>query len=138
MLHYLDVLERREVELLDQVVDEHVVVHGPGGSPGLEGLDAFKREQAGSPFSEERIEVDDLLVAGDKVVLRYRLECTHSGEFLGVPPSGRRLRASGIKIYRLANGKIAEIWGEDDLYGLLEQLRLVPPLAELRSEGADV
>jgi predicted ester cyclase len=67
---------------------------------------------------------NEVLVAeGDKVVAHdtYRLE--HVGEIAGIPPTGRELTATGIDIYRIADGKIVEQWYEMDLTGMLQQLR---------------
>ena len=128
---YLGLLERRDLDGLAGVVAEDVVAHRSTGEVAVEGLDAWLGEQAASPFVDERVTVEDLLTDGTKVVVRYRLECTLGHEFLGVPGDGRRLTAHGIKIYRVRDGKIAEIWGVDDLYGLLVQLEVVPPLERL-------
>ena len=47
---------------------------------------------------------------------------THSGDFQGIAPTGRRISFGQIAIYRMADGKISEIWEEADLLGLMQQL----------------
>jgi predicted ester cyclase len=66
------------------------------------------------------------LAEGDKVVVRYTVEGTQQGELLGVLPTGKHFRISGICIYRLAEGKIAEQWEQMDMLGLMQQLGVIP------------
>jgi steroid delta-isomerase-like uncharacterized protein len=49
---------------------------------------------------------------------------THSGPFLGHPPTGRTFRATGLDVFRLQEGRIAELWGSFDTDGMLRQLGL--------------
>jgi predicted ester cyclase len=67
-----------------------------------------------------------LLAGEDKVVVRYTAEGTQQGELLGIPPTGKRFRTSGICIYRLAEGKVAEVWEQMDMLGLMQQLGVIP------------
>jgi predicted ester cyclase len=45
-----------------------------------------------------------------------------------MPPTGKKIDLSGIEIFRIENGKIAEIWGQADLLGLMQQLGVIPQL----------
>jgi steroid delta-isomerase-like uncharacterized protein len=62
----------------------------------------------------------------DQVAVRYTLEGTHQGLFAGVPATGKRVKLSGIAIFRLADGRIAEGWGCADFLGFLQQLGALP------------
>jgi predicted ester cyclase len=65
----------------------------------------------------------DLLVAeGDLVVGRWTTQGTHTGEWAGVPPTGKRATFAGVNIFRIANGKVVELWNHRDDLGLMEQL----------------
>jgi predicted ester cyclase len=70
--------------------------------------------------------IDDLVAEGDKLTVRFTVEGTQQGELLGVPPTGKHFRISGIGIYRLAEGKFAETWEQTDLLGLMQQLGVLP------------
>jgi steroid delta-isomerase-like uncharacterized protein len=70
--------------------------------------------------------VDDLIAEGDKVIARWTAEGTHTGELMGIPPTGRRGTVSGILIYRLVEGKIKEGWQNWDTLGMLRQLGILP------------
>jgi predicted ester cyclase len=65
---------------------------------------------------------DEILAVGDRVVLRTTNRATHTGDFQGTPPTGRRISFGQIAIYRMADGKISEVWEEADLLGLMQQL----------------
>lgn len=76
-------------------------------------------------FPDLRFTVEDQIAEGDKVCVRYRFQGTNSGPFQGRPATQKQVVYSGILIYRIANGKIAEQWTEFDLMGLLRQLGLL-------------
>jgi len=65
---------------------------------------------------------DEILAVGDRVVLRTTNRATHTGDFQGIPPTGRRISFGQVAIYRMADGKISEVWEEADLLGLMQQL----------------
>ena len=87
-------------------------------------LDELIRLERGfaAAFSNISSNVEDLLGVGDKVVLRSTTRATHTGEFYGVEPTGRQVTITGIVIYEIFDGRIAESWGELDLMGLFRQL----------------
>jgi predicted ester cyclase len=70
--------------------------------------------------------VEDQIAEGDKVVVRYRFRDTHLGAFQGMPPTGKQVAYTGILIYRIADGKIAEQGTEFDLLGFLRQPGILP------------
>jgi predicted ester cyclase len=51
---------------------------------------------------------------------------THTGEFQGIPPTGKRIAVTGIWLDRLAGGKLVERWGVVDALGVLQQLGAIP------------
>ena len=88
---------------------------------GIEGIKAeVRKHRVSFPDWQER--VDDIIAEGDRVVIRFTSTGTHLGEFAGIAPTGRKVSIQEMAIYRLAQGKIVEQWGQPDLHGLLEQL----------------
>jgi len=63
-----------------------------------------------SALSGLREEVEDMIAEGDRVAVRYTLYATHTGDFYGVKPTGKTIKVSGIEIFRIEDGKIAEFW----------------------------
>jgi predicted ester cyclase len=67
--------------------------------------------------------VDDFTVAGgDIVAVRWEARGTSRGHFLGVAPTGRSLDYTGISMYRVEDGRIAEIWETRNTIGIIHQL----------------
>ena len=71
-----------------------------------------------------RTEIQDLIAENDKVVARVLMTGTHTGDFYGIPATGKHVEFTGVFIVRIVNGKIVEHWGEEDSYSLLLQLGL--------------
>ena len=57
---------------------------------------------------------------------RTTMRGTHTGDFFGIPPTGRRVELPGVHIMRIANGRIAEHWGSNDDLGMMRQLGVIP------------
>jgi len=55
-----------------------------------------------------------------------RIEMTHTGDFMGIPASGKRVSVVAIGIMRTADGRIAEFWGSPDVMGLMQQIGALP------------
>lgn len=70
-------------------------------------------------LANAEVKVDDLIAEGDRVVMRYRWAADHTGPIMGIPATGKRVEMPGILIARIANGKLAEYWRQEDMLGLL-------------------
>jgi steroid delta-isomerase-like uncharacterized protein len=73
-------------------------------------------------FPDLEVQIQDIFAAGDRVAVRLTFRGTHTGEFLGVPASGRRVEYVSHEFYRVADGLIAEEWICSDMATLLRQL----------------
>ena len=115
-------------DAVDTMVDPNFIDHQrPEGWPGgREGLKALVREWR-KGFSDMHETVEDLIADGDKVVGRFTLRGTHTGEFLGIPATGRRIEITGIDIVRIRDGRIVDFWYNEDTLGLFQQLGAFPP-----------
>jgi steroid delta-isomerase-like uncharacterized protein len=127
---YEELWSQGDLEAIPELVAENFVDHHPlpGAPPGREGLAALVTTWR-TAFPDMREMVEDLIAEGDKVVGRFTMRGTHSGQFMGVPPTGQRVKMSGIDIVRIAGGKIAEFWYGEHLLELMQQLRAVPGFA---------
>lgn len=114
-------------EIVDELMSPDFVHHLT--DPRLpEGREAIKLlgQSIVAGFPDVHASVQDLLADGDKVIERTQTSATHTGEFNGIPPTGRQVGWTEIHIYRLEGGKIVEMWSEIDLLGLLVQLGAIP------------
>jgi len=101
--------------------------HGmpPGCSPDADGLEqSAVLSHAG--LSECRNDIEDVIAEGDRVAVRYTTRAVHSGALFGIPPSGRRVTLTGIEVYRLVDGRVAEMWTEGDMSELFAGAEGVP------------
>ena len=122
-----EVWHQGQLSRIDDLFTTDFVRHDPGGRE-LQGT-AQNRQFIGSlcaAFPDVHYTVEDQIAEGDKVVVRYRFHGTHLGTFQGMPPTGKQVTYSGILIYRIVDGKIAEQWTELDLLGFLRQLGVLP------------
>jgi steroid delta-isomerase-like uncharacterized protein len=73
-------------------------------------------------FPDLRTTLEDVLVDGDRVVVRGTDRGTHRGDFMGFPASGREVTTTWIAIFRMEDGKAAGGWLEADAASLRDQL----------------
>ena len=90
-------------------------------------VEAAKQEAADfrRGFPDVVSTIEDLIAEGDKVVARWRARATHQGEYMGIPPTGKEVEFTGISVYRIEAGKIAQSWNEEDELGLMRQIGAV-------------
>jgi predicted ester cyclase len=110
-------------ELVDRLYREDVIDHNPypGQGPGREGI----REVIGlhhAVFPDLHLTCEDIIASGDRVAVRWSATGTHEGELLGVPPTHRTVRLTGIDILRLDDGMVAERWAETNTASMMAQL----------------
>lgn len=77
-------------------------------------------------FPDAQLTVDDILVEGDRGMMRWTFHGTHQGELMGIPATGRQVTMTGIEVNRVRDGKIVEHWVEMDQLGLMQQLGVIP------------
>jgi steroid delta-isomerase-like uncharacterized protein len=73
-------------------------------------------------FPDLRFAIEDTMVDGDKVLVRWTAAGTHSGDLGDLPGTGRRVEWTGMDLIRFLDGRIVELWGNNDALGLWEQL----------------
>ena len=129
-----EVFNQGHLEKTEDLVWDDVVSHEAGeelldqdmpGDRDLEGIERFKQVVIlfREAFPDVHFWVFDLLAVEDKVVMRWGMQGTHQGKFLGVLATGKKVTGQGIIIYRLEEQKIREYWGIFDVFGLLQQFQ---------------
>lgn len=116
-----------KVELIDELFAPEYVERTPqaGFAPTRDGFKkAVTALKAG--FPDLRYTLDDSIYAGDKLVHRVTASGTMTGEFNGMPATGKRATWTEIHIGRVVNGRIVEHWGVVDQLGMLVQLGVIP------------
>jgi predicted ester cyclase len=115
-------------QIWDELMVADVIHHFNSSPQPIIGLEANKVFNAslfqGFPNIQQTIE--DTIAEGDKVVYRTTLQGTQTGEFLGIPPTGKSTKINDFTLLRIANGKIVEWWYECNLLAVMQQLGLMP------------
>ena len=99
----------------------------PGLPPTKEGvLQFFAMIRAG--FPDLRFEPELVLVDGDTAAAYFRFTGTQSGEFMGIPPTGKSVDVHGVDLVRFGDDGIShEHWGVFDSMTMMQQLGIAPP-----------
>lgn len=127
VLRYQEIYNSNDLGALGEVVAEDLVSPKimSGMPAGLQGaMRVHETTLIGMPDWQTRI--DDLIAEGDKVAARITMTGTHTGDFWGMPATGRKVDFTGIYIVRIRDGRIVEHWGEEDGVALLQQLGFMP------------
>ena len=129
--HMVDeTFNRGNIGLVDEFLSPDFVereVLPPGIPSGREGVKLLAA-MLHSAFPDFQATIEDIVAEGDKVVIRWKGEATQEGAFGGIPATGKSATWTGISIFRIAEGKVAEAIGEEDALSVLQQLGVVPPL----------
>ncbi len=116
----------REGKMAVELCAPGFIAHIPG-SPPMD-LEATRKMVAmyDASFSDFHNTAEDLVAEGDKVAFRFERQATHTGEFMGVPASGKKISWTTIGIARIAGGKIVEFWNSPDRMGMMQQVGVLP------------
>jgi steroid delta-isomerase-like uncharacterized protein len=119
-----EVWNKGNVAAVDEFMGAEYVDYAiPSGlPPGTEGLKQAITTYR-TAFPDLKATVDDIFAEGDRVAYRWSTRGTHLGDWLGIPPTGNHMAATGISIFRIAGGKVVEGWTSMDLSPTDEELR---------------
>jgi steroid delta-isomerase-like uncharacterized protein len=129
---------RRNIEAVNKgkaaafvFIEEHyaadIVMHGLFGGEAR-GLKECKQmfSELYDVFPDLHFALDDEIVKGDKVAIRWTATGTHKGTFMGVPPTNKKITTWVLEIDRFVNGKLAEYWARFDTLDFMQQLGVIP------------
>ena len=127
---FTDIIAQGQLEVADEIFAANHVIHDPHAPPsgwpnGPEGL-KMVASVFGGGFRDWNITVEDQLAEGDRVASRWVASAINTGSVMGVPPSGKTVRVTGVNVARFAEGKIVESWFNFDMLTLLQQIGAIP------------
>jgi steroid delta-isomerase-like uncharacterized protein len=121
-----EIFSRGNYGVLGEIYADNFVGHAAANEiRGTKGLEKFFTALR-SAFPDINFTIEDQIAEGDRVVTRWMTRGTHKGEFNGVSATGKPIKAAGITISRVADGKIVEGWTNWDVLGLMKQIGAVP------------
>jgi steroid delta-isomerase-like uncharacterized protein len=131
---FIDVFSKGRLDVVDKTFARNYVGHSSasftGPIKGFEGIKEFVSTYR-TAFPNIRFSFDDILATGNKIVARFTARGTHTGTFLGLPPTGKQMKVSGIGIADVANNVIVRTHSQINVLDMLQQLGVVPPTEQL-------
>jgi len=118
-----EVLNHHHLDGLAAYLNPDVVVHAPGVASGLAGAQQLLASYF-SAFPDLHLTIDTLLAMDGELLARLTATGTHAGPFLGLAPTGQRVRVCAFESWRLRDARCAEHWLVLDTRELLRQLGL--------------
>jgi steroid delta-isomerase-like uncharacterized protein len=119
---YIEAYNAHDTSSFDQIFAENYLQRSGRGPSGLAAhIESAKRFFTALP--DLSLVVEDRIFADDRIVARCTYSGTHLGVFVGVEPTGRKLKFGTIDIWRVEGGKLAEHWDQVDFAGILKQLK---------------
>ena len=115
---FIEAYNNRNLDLIDDFVAPDYVDHtNKVCREGLKQLFAMGL----NAFPDWHETIEDIIAEGDKVWVRLAYTGTHKGEFMGLAPTGKKIKSKAVDIYRIVNGKLAEYWNVTDNVNILKQ-----------------
>jgi steroid delta-isomerase-like uncharacterized protein len=131
-----EVWNKGDLKLIDQLLTSDHMNNDPM-NPGR-GPEVLREvvQKYRTAFPDCRFDIDEMFSAGDKVVARWRYSGTHRKPLEGIPPTGRRVKGSGIAIHRFLGDRIQESYVNWDALGMMQQLGVVTLPGKAAKAGA--
>ncbi|MSP14677.1 MAG: ester cyclase [Chloroflexi bacterium] len=127
---FLDIITQGQLAVADEIFAANHIIHDPHAPPGgwPNGPEGLKMVASvfGGGFSGWNITIADQIAEGDRVATRWIASATHTGPLMGMPPTGKAVRVTGVNVTRFAEGKIVESWFNFDMLSLLQQVGAIP------------
>ena len=126
---YEEVINQKNLTAIDGLAGVDYVSHSfpPGLPPGREGLKVFV-SVFHAAFPDGNITIDHMIAEGDTVATRLTFRGTHTGDFQGIPATGKKVTVPALDMARYAGSKLVEHWGGPDQMSLLQQLGVLPAM----------
>jgi predicted ester cyclase len=127
VMELMDAITAGDEAELDQLLHPDLVSHGALGD--VAGPDGFKNVMLTNvkrAFPDAEVRAEGVIADGAMVAWRVAGSGTHTGPFLGIEPTGRRIRIRGIHQGRIADGRLIEHWQGPDILAMLLDMDKLP------------
>jgi ketosteroid isomerase-like protein len=132
-----EVWNQRKLEIADDLFDNDChtfqLVSGAPVASIPRGPESIKNHIAEwlSGFPDLKFTIEQMIAEGDRISTWLSMDGTHTGEWLGISPCGKRINIRLMTIHRLRNGKIIEDWVIVESLGFFQQLGILPPTSDI-------
>jgi steroid delta-isomerase-like uncharacterized protein len=127
--YFDEVTNQGNLDLVDEIFAPDYAHHDPANPDeaiGGVGDVKFHLQALRGAFPDIAFHVEDMIEDGDTIVVRWSATCTQTGDYFGIPPTGKSAVITGMNTWRMAGGKAIEGWVNRDDLGLLQQLGVIP------------
>ena len=110
--NYVKAWNEGDLSLLDKVLSPECVRHHVGISEDIIGIEAIKEyvTYMRTGFPDLNVTLDELIIKGDNMVGRWTVTGTNTGPFGELPPTGNKVKFSGVEVSHVVDGKVVEQW----------------------------
>ena len=131
-LLFEEVWNKGNLSLLENIISETFILHLAESE--IKGIENYKKYISSylNAFPDVHFTIEDIIKDNGKLVERYSATGTQTGSLLGIPPTNKYVKITGIDIVRFENEKMVERWGQADLLGLIRQLKIIPMLDNIK------
>ncbi len=130
-----EVQSQHNLDIVGELMDPNMIDHyydAQGLQQPKNAIEGFKKFYSGmlAAFPDVKAVIHNQVAEGDNVVTHKMFLGTHKGEFMGIPPTGKKITVNVIDIFRIADGKMVEHWAVIDWMGLMQQLGGAPRMGQ--------
>ena len=118
---WFDMCRTGDERRLAELATDDYVAHGPGGAGDRDTFVDWLRWYPAA-FTEQIPTLEDVIESGDRIVVRYTIRSVYAGGYLDLPARGQPVTETGIMIFRLDGGRVAETWFEGNDLEVAQQL----------------
>jgi steroid delta-isomerase-like uncharacterized protein len=125
---FVQFINTADENLAQQLISPLAKFHVPAQPEPLQGPKGYLMTIAmmRSGFPDIQWTLEEMIAEDDKVAVRYTMQGTHQGEFMGFPATGKSILVQAINFYRLVDNQIVEEYGQPDMFALLRQIGAIP------------
>jgi steroid delta-isomerase-like uncharacterized protein len=125
---FLEATHSGNLDVIDTLVAPTIVTHNFPGEHNPASREEYKTffRLWGQGLPKQQFEILAMVAEGDRVAVHFSVAGQQHGELMGIPATGRLVTFTGMVIYRMAQGQIAETWLYPDSLTLLAQLGVLP------------
>lgn len=126
--YFAEVANKGNLGVIDEVFATNYVHHDPAAVDSIGGVEDVRRHiiTLRRAFPDLEFRIHDEIADENNVVVRWTVLGTHSGDYFGMPATGKKFAVTGMNHWRISNGKAIEGWANRDDLGLMRQLGLIP------------
>jgi predicted ester cyclase len=125
-----EIINNKNLRAVNELIDTKYVIHTTMGD--FEGPEGFKKFLTTyfTAFPDIHQIIEEEIAEGDKVMFRQTYTGTHQGSLMGIPPTGKHINIQQMVVNRFAGGKAVESWALADMFSMMQQLGLIPPMGQ--------